>query len=106
MNLQTILKSFYLILLFAFLVCLIVILTYYYFDYNYSISPTFDLLRWTGFNIILLHILYLLIIIYRIFKNKQKINLLYNSLFTTLLIIVISLILTVLYFYDFINYIQ
>jgi hypothetical protein len=97
MKFKNLLKSFYIIIIFI-IVCLFVVLcTNLYFDYKYINSPTFLLIKFTGINIIITHIVFNLILIF-FYYYKDK----FNFYITLIVFIFISLILQIYFFYDFI----
>lgn len=104
MKTQILVKSFYLFLTFILLIILVFVLTSIYFDLNYLISPTFKIIKWTGLNIILIHIIYMLILGYLIFKNKLKKNILFYSSLINLFLSLTTFIYSSIYFYDFLKF--
>ncbi len=104
MKLQIAFKSFLLILSFLTIIMITVFFTNIYFDSNYALSPTFKLIKWTGLNIILCHFIYINIFTSLIsYKGKLLANNYFYSIIITLILIIISLVFTVFYFYDFIK---
>lgn len=84
-----------LIMIFYISVFLSIIFTNLFFELKYTISPTFKLIKWTGINIILLHFLFILGLV--IYKNRVE----RKVFFFSLLMMMISLIYVIIYFYDF-----
>ena len=102
MKLQIAMKSFLLIMSFLCVIMLTIFFTYIYFDSNYSISPSFNLIKWTGLNIIFCHLIYIVVLISLFFYEGKFLgrNYFYSKLIT-LIFIIISLIFTIVYFYNF-----
>jgi len=104
MKLQILLKSFYIILFFLLTIIIVILFTNIYFDKNYLISPTLNIIKWTGINIIIIHFLYIFILIgLMIFKVRFIISNFYSS-YIALILISISLVYSIVYFYDFLKY--
>ena len=101
MKLRILLKSFYMILAFSLSIILVIVFTNIYFSLNYLISPTFKIIKWTGVNIIIIHLLYIFIFILMIFKIRLFTNFNFYSTLIALILICISLIYSIIYFYDF-----
>lgn len=104
MKLQIAFKSFLLILPFLAVIMITFFFTNIYFDSNYSVSPTFDLIKWTGLNIILCHFIYIVTLISLLFYEGKFLGSNFYSKLITLILIIISLIFTIVYFYDFLQY--
>lgn len=103
MKLQIFIQSFYITLSFSLCVILVIVFTNIYFDLNYLISPTFNLIKWTGLNIIITHLLYMSVLImlmkFRLFANFN-----FYSCLISLILISISLIYSIVCFYDFLKF--
>jgi hypothetical protein len=102
MKSQIAIKSFLFILSFLTLILLTLFFTRIYFDFKYLTSPTFNLIKWTAVNIILCHSIFIVALItLLLYKGKFLGRIYFYTKLITLILITISLVFKVVYFYDF-----